>query len=37
MIFPAAGTGNSAVGFTPDGLQAATDGIWIDVCKDEEE
>jgi len=36
-VFPAAGTGNSAVAFTLDELEAATDGTWIDVCKDEEE
>ena len=35
-VFPAAGTGNSAVGFTLDELQAATDGVWIDVCKEPE-
>ena len=35
-VFPAAGTGNSAVGFTLDELQAATDGVWIDVCKEAE-
>ena len=34
-VLPAAGTGNSAVVFTPDSLQAATDGEWVDVCKDE--
>ena len=36
-VFPAAGTPNSAVGFTLDDLQAATDGTWIDVCKETEE
>jgi len=36
LVFPAAGTGNSAVGFTPDDLQKATDGEWINVCKDPE-
>ena len=35
-VFPAAGTGKSAVGFTLDELQAATDGVWIDVCKEPE-
>ena len=33
LVFPAAGTANSAVGFTPEELQKATDGIWVDVCK----
>jgi len=35
-VYPAAGTANSAVAFTPDELQAATGGEWIDVCKDPE-
>jgi len=35
-VFPAAGTANSAVEFTPDDLQVATGGTWIDVCKDPE-
>ena len=35
-VFPAAGTANSAVAFTPDELEAATGGVWIDVCKDTE-
>ena len=26
-------SGPEAVGFTPDELQKATDGIWVDVCK----
>ena len=34
-VLPAAGTGNSAVVFTPEDLQKATDGIWVDVCKTE--
>lgn len=33
-IFPAAGTGNSAVEFTPDDLARVTGGIWVDVTKD---
>ena len=36
-VFPAAGTANSAVAFTPDELGAATGGTWIDVCKEEEQ
>lgn len=32
-VFPAAGTGASAVRFTPDELQRATDGIWVDVTQ----
>ena len=35
-VFPAAGTTNSAVGFKIDELVAATDGEWVDVCKEEE-
>lgn len=35
-VFPAAGTPNSAVGFTLAELEAATDGVWIDVCKEPE-
>ena len=35
-VFPAAGTPNSAVGFKLDELEAATDGTWIDVCKEAE-
>ena len=34
LVFPAAGTGNSAVGFTPDDLQKYTGGTWCDVCKE---
>lgn len=34
LIFPAAGTGNSAVGFKPEDLQFVTHGIWVDVTKD---
>jgi prolyl-tRNA editing enzyme YbaK/EbsC (Cys-tRNA(Pro) deacylase) len=33
LIFPAAGTGNSAVGFKPLDLQFVTNGIWVDVTK----
>ena len=36
-VFPAAGTGNSAVGFKIDELEAATGGTWVDVCKDPQE
>ncbi|MBN2394901.1 MAG: YbaK/EbsC family protein [Candidatus Atribacteria bacterium] len=34
-IFPAAGSGNSFVKMTPDDLQEITNGIWVDVCKEE--
>jgi len=37
LVFPAAGTGNSAVGFRPDDLEYATKGIWVDVTKDGEQ
>jgi Cys-tRNA(Pro) deacylase len=37
MVFPAAGTGNSAVGFTPEDLAQATGGRWVDVTKDSPE
>ncbi len=37
IIFPAAGTGNSAVGFKPDDLQAVTRGTWVDVTKETDE
>ncbi|MBR5756814.1 MAG: YbaK/EbsC family protein, partial [Firmicutes bacterium] len=36
-VFPAAGTGTSAVGFKIDELEAATGGTWVDVCKDPQE
>lgn len=36
MIFPAAGTPSSAVGFLPEELAAATDGRWVNVAKDPE-
>ncbi|MDO5441074.1 MAG: YbaK/EbsC family protein [Bacillota bacterium] len=36
-VFPAAGTPNSAVGFSIADLEAAIDGTWIDVCKEEEQ
>lgn len=36
-VFPAAGSGNSFVKITPDGLQKITDGIWVDVCKDNQD
>ncbi len=32
-VYPAAGSGNSAVEFTPDDLVAATDGEWVDVTQ----
>lgn len=32
-VFPAAGSGNSAVKITPDRLAEITKGKWIDVCK----
>ena len=34
-VYPAAGSGNSAVKMTPDELQEITGGKWIDVCKDD--
>lgn len=34
MVFPAAGTPNSAVGFTPSDLQKVTEGIWVDVTQE---
>ena len=36
MVFPAAGTPSSAVGFLPEELAAATDGQWVNVTKDPE-
>ena len=33
-VFPAAGTGNSAVKFTVNGLEQATNGTWIHVTQD---
>jgi prolyl-tRNA editing enzyme YbaK/EbsC (Cys-tRNA(Pro) deacylase) len=36
-VFPAAGTPNSAVGFTPADLQKATEGIWVDVTQNAED
>ncbi len=35
-VYPAAGSANSAVAFTPDELTAATGGTWVDVCKEPE-
>jgi prolyl-tRNA editing enzyme YbaK/EbsC (Cys-tRNA(Pro) deacylase) len=32
-VFPAAGTGNSAVKFTPAELEQATKGIWVNVTQ----
>lgn len=37
LIFPAAGTGNSAVGFEPEDLCRVTKAIWVDVTKDMQE
>lgn len=36
IVYPAAGTPNSAVEFTVEDLQRACGGTWIDVCKDGE-
>ena len=36
IVYPAAGTANSATPFTPDELEKATGGKWVDVCKDPE-
>ena len=36
VVYPAAGTPNSAVEFTVEDLQRACGGTWIDVCKDGE-
>jgi len=36
VVYPAAGTSNSAVAFTIKELEMATDGSWVNVCKDEE-
>ena len=36
MVFPAAGTPSSAVGFLPEELAKATDGQWVNVTKDPE-
>ena len=33
-VFPAAGTKNSAVKISPDELEFATGGKWVDVCKE---
>lgn len=32
-IFPAAGSGNSAIELTCDELEKYSDGTWVDVCK----
>lgn len=34
VVYPAAGTANSAVPFTIAELEAATGGIWVNVCKE---
>jgi prolyl-tRNA editing enzyme YbaK/EbsC (Cys-tRNA(Pro) deacylase) len=36
-VFPAAGTGNSAVEFTPEDLARVTGGVWVDVTKDSDD
>lgn len=36
-VYPAAGTGNSAVAFTPDDLARVTGGSWVHVTKDRED
>lgn len=33
LVYPAAGSANSAVKITPDRLQEVTGGTWVDVCK----
>ena len=33
VVYPAAGSANSAVKITPDRLQEVTGGVWVDVCK----
>ncbi len=35
VVYPAAGTPNSAVPFTISELEAATGGTWINVCKED--
>lgn len=34
IIYPAAGSASSAVRLTPDELETASGGTWIDVCKE---
>ncbi len=34
IVYPAAGSASSAVKLTPDELENACGGTWIDVCKD---
>ena len=36
VVYPAAGTANSAVAFTLPELEAATGGTWVDISKEEE-
>jgi prolyl-tRNA editing enzyme YbaK/EbsC (Cys-tRNA(Pro) deacylase) len=36
-VYPAAGTGNSAVRFSIAELEEATGGTWVNVCKDQQE
>ena len=33
VVYPAAGSANSAVKITTDRLQEVTGGVWVDVCK----
>jgi len=33
VVYPAAGSANSAVKISPDRLQEVTGGTWVDVCK----
>jgi prolyl-tRNA editing enzyme YbaK/EbsC (Cys-tRNA(Pro) deacylase) len=35
-VYPAAGTGNSAVRFSIAELEEATGGTWVNVCKDQQ-
>lgn len=37
LIFPAAGSGNSAVGFEPEDLRRVTKATWVDVTKNTQE
>ena len=34
-VFPAAGSGNSAVELSPEQMREITDASWVDVCKEE--
>lgn len=33
-VYPAAGSGNSALGITPEDMMNLTGGQWVDVCQD---